>query len=283
VKTAHRRPVAALLFAAVFAVASAAFAQRIWVGGPGGGFSRVPPKWATPADFDGSFVYCRGFFNSVRYEQSGSGWNTDYPGADNNFSVRLMELTNVHVKLDGDRQPNYVVVSLTDPLLYHCPMLFMEDAGTAGFSDQEVQSLRQFFLKGGFLWVDDSWGSRAWNSWVAEISRILPASEYPIFDIPLTHPILHTLYDVKEVPQVPAISFWRRSGGRTSERGVDSLEVYFKGIQDARNRLMVLMTHNTDIADTWEREGEFPREYFDLFSPRGYAIGVNVVLYVMTH
>jgi Domain of unknown function (DUF4159) len=82
---------------------------------------------------------------------------------------------------------------------------------------------------------------------------------------------------------VPAISFWRRSGGRTSERGVDSLHVYFKGIQDARSRLMVLMTHNTDIADTWEREGEFPREYFDLFSPRGYAIGVNVVLYVMTH
>jgi uncharacterized protein DUF4159 len=283
VKTAHRRPVAALLFAAVFAVASAGFAQRIWVGGPGGGFNRVPPKWATSADFDGSFVYCRGFFNSVRYEQSGSGWNTDYPGADNNFSVRLMELTNVHVKLDGDRQPNYVVVSLTDPLLYHCPMLFMEDAGTAGFSDQEVQSLHQFFLKGGFLWVDDSWGSRAWSAWVAEISRILPASEYPIFDIPLTHPILHTLYDVKEVPQVPAISFWRRSGGRTSERGVDSLEVYFKGIQDARGRLMVLMTHNTDIADTWEREGEFPREYFDLFSPRGYAIGVNVVLYVMTH
>ena len=46
---------------------------------------------------------------------------------------------------------------------------------------------------------------------------------------------------------------------------------------------MVLMTHNTDISDTWEREGEQPREYFDLFSPRGYAIGVNVVLYAMTH
>ena len=46
---------------------------------------------------------------------------------------------------------------------------------------------------------------------------------------------------------------------------------------------MVLMTHNTDIADTWEREGEPPHEYFDLVSPRGYAIGVNVVLYAMTH
>jgi hypothetical protein len=138
-------------------------------------------------------------------------------------------------------------------------------------------------MKGGFLWVDDSWGSRAWNFWVGEISRILPPDEFPMFDIPPTHAIMHTLYDVKEVPQVPAISFWRRSGGQTSERGHDSAQVYFKGVQDAHGRLMVLMTHNTDIADTWEREGEYPREYFDIFSPRGYAIGVNVVLYVMTH
>jgi hypothetical protein len=269
--------------AAAVAAASAAFAQRIWVGGPGGGFNRVPPKWAKPADFDGSFIYCRGFYTSARYEQSGSGWNTDYPGADNNFSVRLMELTNVHVKVDADRQPNYVVVSLTDPLLYHCPMLFMEDIGTAAFSGDEVKNLREFFMKGGFLWVDDSWGSRAWNFWVGEISRILPPDEFPMFDIPPTHAIMHTLYDVKQVPQVPAISFWRRSGGQTSERGHDSAQVYFKGVQDAHGRLMVLMTHNTDIADTWEREGEYPREYFDIFSPRGYAIGVNVVLYVMTH
>jgi hypothetical protein len=46
---------------------------------------------------------------------------------------------------------------------------------------------------------------------------------------------------------------------------------------------MVLASHNTDISDTWEREGEEPRSYFDTFSPRGYAIGVNVVLYAMTH
>jgi hypothetical protein len=267
----------------VLAVVSTAFAQRIWVGGPRGGYGRVPPKWAQQADFDGSFVYCRGFFESVTFEQSGSGWNTDYPGADNNFSVRLAELTRVRVRFDETRQPNYVVVPLNDALLFRCPMLFMEDVGTAGFSEEEVLRLREYFMKGGFLWVDDSWGSRAWTAIVREISRILPPGEFPMFTVPPTHPIMHTLYDVKEIPQVPAISHWRRYGGETSERGPDSAEVYVRGIQDARGRLMVLMTHNTDIADTWEREGEFPREYFDLFSPRGYAIGVNVVLYVMTH
>jgi hypothetical protein len=173
-------------------------------------------------------------------------------------------------------------VALTDPLLYRCPMLFMEDIGTARFSDAEVLALRTFFMKGGFLWVDDYWGSRAWEQWSEEIGRVLPPDRFPIFDVPLEHAIMHTLYDVREKLQVSSIQFWTRSGGSVSERGGDSAEVHFRGIQDENGRLMVFMTHNTDIADTWEREGE-SRQYFDLFSPRGYAIGVNVVLYAMTH
>jgi hypothetical protein len=269
--------------ASLLAATSAAFAQRIWVGGPGRGYGGYgyPPKWAKSTDFDGSFLYCRGFYRSRYREAGGSGWNTDYPGADNNFSVRLMELTTVHVKVDADRQPNYVVVSLSDPLLFHCPMLFMEDVGTAEFSEAEVKGLRDFSLKGGFLWVDDYWGSFAWDNWMQQIGRVLPPAEYPIFDIPLTHPIMHTLYDVKDYLQVSSINFWR-NGHQVSERGSDSAQVHFRGIQDAHGRLMVMMTHNTDVADTWEREGE-SQDYFDLFSPRGYAIGVNVVLYAMTH
>jgi hypothetical protein len=279
----NRKRVSWLVVAAIFAVASVALAQRIWVGGPGRGYGGYgyPPKWAKVSDFDGSFLYCRGFYHSRYREAGGSGWNTDYPGADNNFSVRLMELTTVHVKVDADRQPNYVTVSLTDPLLFHCPLLFMEDVGTAQFSKEEVTSLRQFLLKGGFLWVDDYWGSYAWDNWVQQISRVLPPAEFPIFDIPLTHPIMHTLYDVKDYLQVSSINFWRNSGS-VSERGADSAQVHYRGIQDSDGRLMVMMTHNTDVADTWEREGE-SQDYFDLFSPRGYAIGVNVVLYAMTH
>ena len=279
---APRKIVVGLVVAALLSVGAVVFAQRIWVGGPGRGYGGYPPKWAKASDFDGSFLYCRGYFRSRYREPSGSGWNTDYPGADNNFSVRLMELTTVHVKVDQDRQPNYVVVALTDPLLYRCPMLFMEDVGTADFTEQEVKNLRDFFLKGGFLWVDDYWGSFAWDNWVQQISRVLPPGEFPIQDIPLTHPIMHTLYDVKAYLQVSSISFWSRSGGDVSERGPDSAQVHFRGIQDSHGRLMIMMTHNTDIADTWEREGE-SQAYFDLFSPRGYAIGVNVVLYAMTH
>jgi hypothetical protein len=265
----------------LLALASFALAQRIMIT-PGGGFMRVPPKWATADDFDGSFIYCRGFYTSSRREAGGMGWWTDYPAADNNFSVRLMELTYTHVKLDVERQPNTVVLRLTDPLLTRCPMLFMEDTGTMQLSTREVDSLRSYLLKGGFLWVDDFWGSSAWSVWTEQIGRVLPPAEFPIFDILPDHPIMHTLYDVKAIPQVSAISFWRQSGGRTSERGSDSAHVNFRGINDEHGHLMVVMTHNTDIADTWEREGE-NHEYFELFSPAGYAVGVNIVLYAMTH
>jgi len=274
-----RRLVAPVAIALVCAIVSIGYAQQIWVGG--GGRGRYPPRWAQLSDFDGSFLFCRGFYTSHWRERSGSGWNTDYPGADNNFSVRLAELTRVPVRLDQNRQPLHVVVQLTDPMLYRCPILFMSDVGTIEFSAEEVQTLRAYFLKGGFLWVDDFWGTSAWSNWANEIGRVLPAGEFPILDIPPTHGVMHTVYDVKAVPQVSNIGFWRGSGGQTSERGWDSEEVHFRGIQDRRGRLMVVMTHNTDVADTWEREGE-NQDYFDLFSPKGYAVGVNVFLYAMT-
>jgi hypothetical protein len=262
---------------AVLVCASLAQAQRIWVGGDG--FSRFAARFATPEDFDGHFLYCRGFFRSARGQ---GGWSTDYPGADNNFSVRLAELTRVAVKSDATGQPEHVVVRLDDPLLFRCPMLFMENVEFLRFSEQEVASLRSYLMKGGFVWVDDFWGSAAWENWAREISRVLPSGDFPIFDLPLAHPIMHSVYDVKEFLQVSAISFWYRSGGQVSERGRDSAEVHYRGIQDARGRLMMLATHNTDVADTWEREGE-SQEYFNLFSPKGYAIGVNVVVYALTH
>jgi len=272
--------VALALVATVGLSGSLLFAQSIWVGGWGRGGGRYPPRWAAAEDFDGSFLFCRGAYESQWREEGGSGWSTDYPGADNNFSVRLAELTRVEIALDERRQPRHVVVRLDDPLLFRCPILFMSDTGTMILSGEEVQALRAYFDKGGYIWVDDFWGTHAWNNWAEQIGRVLPPGEYPIFDIPDTHPVMRTLYNVDAVPQVANIGHWRRSGGNTSERGWDSAEVHFRGIQDRSGRLMVVMSHNTDIADTWEREGE-NADFFDLFSPRGYAVGVNVFLYGM--
>jgi len=131
--------------------------------------------------------------------------------------------------------------------------------------------------------VDDFWGEEAWAQWVGEIRRVLPEKdEYPIRTVPRDHPIYRTMFEVARLPQIPSINFWRRSGGGTSERGSESAIPQMYAISDSHGRIMVLMTHNTDISDAWEREGEDPR-FFYLFSPDGYAVGINVLMYSMTH
>jgi hypothetical protein len=248
-----------------------------------GGFRGEPPRYATPDTFDGAFHFCRVQYDSERQEAGGTGWWTDYPGADTNLSIRLSELTKTWVSMSAQGEPRYVVVRLTnDDALFRCPFAIIEDAGTAAFSEAEVQNLRKYLLKGGFLWSEDFWGDAAWEQWAHEIGRVLPPSRYPIVDVPGDHAMLHTLFQVDRIQQVPSIQFWRQSGGRTSERGAESAEPHGRVIADEHGRVMVFMTHNTDIADTWEREGE-DSAYFYRFSPEGYALAIDVLLYSMTH
>ena len=89
-------------------------------------------------------------------------------------------------------------------------------------------------------------------------------------------------FQIPRVVQIPSINYWAGSGGDTSERGSDSAEPHARGIADSHGRLMVLITHNTDFGDAFEREGDDPR-YFYQFSVDGYAFGINVLLYAMTH
>ena len=265
----------------VLLVATTAAAQD-WFRGYGRGFNRVPPRLPKADSYDGSFSFCRGLFTQYRGEPSGSGWSTDYPDADVNFSIRFSELTKVRVGKQPTGDPNHLVVPLSHDYLYNCPYLHMEDVGTLHFSDVEVERVRDYLLKGGFIWVDDSWGSRALESWEREIGRVLPPNEYPILDLPPDHSVFRMMFQVARLPQIPSISHWRRSGGGTSERGPDSDIAMIRGISDAAGNLLVLMTHNTDISDAWEREGEDP-EFFYSFSPDGYAMGLNIVLYSMTY
>ena len=227
------------------------------------------------------FTFCRLLYESVRYEAMGHGWNTDYPGSDYNFVDRLEELTATQPARWHDGQPGNAVVRPTQAELYECPFLFMSDVGTVGFEADEVAQLRDYLLKGGFIWVDDFWGDRAWQHWQSQISDVLP--EYPIVDITPDHMIMHALYVVEEIPQIPSIQWWRGNGRHgTSERGRESATPHLRAIFDEEGRPLVVMTHNTDIADGWEREGE-DYDYFLRFSPDAYALGINVVLYSLSH
>ena len=267
------RIIAAVIVPIVLFTAVGYAQQRGW---------RWQPRRATTDDFDGAFHYCRVMYQSNR-AGIGGGWSTDYPNADANLSVRLSELTKTRVSRDPSGKPNHLIVRITDDELFQCPFIMMQEVGALYIDDQEAVRLRAYFLKGGFLWVDDFWGSYAWSVWAGEIRKALPSREYPIVDLPQNHPIFRTMFDLhNRVLQVPSINFWIGSGGGTSERGMDSADVHVRGIFDAAGHLMVLMTHNTDVSDSWEREGEDPN-YFYRFSVPGYAVAMNVLLYVMTH
>jgi hypothetical protein len=272
----------ARVFALLLLVVTAAAAAQepfMWRGGWG---RRFPPRFPAEESFDGRFNFCRLMFTSAWREASGSGWNTDYPGADLNFPIRLGELTKTRISRQPTGESNHLVVRATDPFLYKCPFLLASDIGTVQFDPEEVTALRIYFDKGGFFWVDDFWGERAWEVWVDQLSRILPPSEFPIQDVPMDHPLWRTVFEVKGLPQIPAISHWRRSGGGTSERGAETAVPDIKAVYDRHGRMLVLMTHDTDISDSWEREGEEP-EFFYTFSPNGYAFAINAVIYAMSH
>jgi hypothetical protein len=265
----------ALSVAIALVLAAGASAQQF---GRGRG---IRARLAQDADFDGRFNFCRLMYTSIVREEGGAGWGTDYPGADQNLSIRLSELTKTPVSRQGGGEPNHLVVRATDAALFRCPWVQMSDAGTAGFNEDEVQALRAYLLKGGFLWADDFWGDAAMTHFTEQIGRVLPAAEFPVRDLPRDHPLFNTMFHITRLPQIPSIRIWRPYRV-TSERGAETATVHFRGVADARGRLMVFMTHNTDIADAWEREGE-DRDYFQHFSPDGYAVGINTLLYTMSH
>jgi hypothetical protein len=177
--------------------------------------------------------------------------------------------------------PNHLVIRISDPELFKCPFVMMTEVGGLFIFPEEVEPLRDYLLKGGFLWADDFWGENAWWVFEDQIRKVLPSGPYPIIDLPPDHSLWRMMFSVRSVTQIPSINYWRGSGGDTAETR-DARVPHARAIADDHGRIMVLITHNTDYGDSWERESEDP-EYFQEFSVPGYAFGINAVLYSMTH
>ena len=268
----------AIVLAAIIALGAAAVAAQQFRRGRR---YAEPLRTPTAESFDGAFNFCRVMFQSSSYGDGGN-WSVDYPRADVNLSIRLAELTKTRISVIEGGEPNHVVLRLTDEALFDCPFVMMTEVGSAYFSPEEAAKLREYLQKGGFLWADDFWGTYAWEHWEGELSKVLPPHEYPVKDVPPDHPLFRSHFVIKQIPQIPSINFWAGSGGGTSERYEDSAVPRARGISDAHGRLMVLITHNTDVGDSWEREADDPA-YFYRFSVDGYALGINVLIYAMTH
>jgi hypothetical protein len=274
--------VIAVTLAALATTVSAQFqGGRGFRGGRGGGRGFRGGIPANPA-YDGAFMFCRVMFRNAS-DGDGAGWSVDWPRADENLSFRFSELTRTSVSRDALGNYNHVLLQLTDAqLLGKCPFIMLTEPGGAYFDEAEAAGLRTYLQKGGFLWADDFWGEYAWAHWENEIRKALPSGEYPLIEVPLEHAMFHTLYDVKEKVQIPSINFWYGTGGGTSERGRDSAVPHTRAITDKTGHVLVVMTHNTDFGDAFEREGD-SREYFERFAGGGYAFGVDVLIYSLTH
>jgi len=246
-------------------------------GGRGYGRSfRLPVRDIFPGNV---FTFCRLQYESAPYG-SGGGWATDYDASDINFSRRLSELTTIDVNRDEAGEIQHAVIQLMDDDLFHYPFLYMIEPGRLVFRDEELERLRSYLLRGGFLMVDDFWGEQEWRNFEYEIGRALPPDQFPIVDLPLEHEIFHCVFEIAEYPQVPSAHAWER--GYTYER-YDAGEPHFRAIHDPRGRMMVVICHNTDLGDGWERE-DWSQGYFREMSVKhAYPMCINIVVYAMTH
>jgi hypothetical protein len=214
------------------------------------------------------------YFARLAYGQNGfrrrPTWAIDFPEADEHFVTVVERLTN----LDIHDRPH--PLRLDDPDLRRFPFLYALEVGGMGLSDHEVAQLREYLLAGGFLVVDDFWGTWEWRNFESQITRVLP--EFPVVELPLEHPLFTTFYDIKEVKQVPSIGNALR-GGPTWEQ--DGYEPQVRGIFDDTGRLMVVINWNTDLGDAWEWADSpyYPLEY----STYAFQVAVNTIVYAMSH
>ena len=130
--------------------------------------------------------------------------------------------------------------------------------------------------------VDEFWGTEQWDHFYHQMKRVLP--EYEARELSLDHEIFHNVYDFKELPQTTAIHFWRQGYTYHPVAGTElDHSPHFYGLFDSQERMMVLLCHNNDLVDGWEREGE-DKEFFERFSVRqSYPMGINIITYAMTH
>ncbi len=252
-------------------------------------FSGNYDRFAIPADFNektewvfGRLMYPSGLGGYGRYGGGGRGgvrgrdwpdsrssWTTDYPRSDRHFVQAVRRLTRVHTR--SVEQP----VNIEEGDQFDWPWLYAVEVGHWNLTDEIAKGLREHLLRGGFLMVDDFHGTQEWSVFVESMSKVFP--DRPIVDLEPSDPIFHIIYDLDTKYQVPGQQYVR--SGQTWER--DGVIPRWRGIFDDKHRLMVAICHNMDLGDSWEWADD--PYYPEKFSALGIRVGVNYVIYGMTH
>ncbi len=231
---------------------------------------QAPPAGIYP-ERGREFYFTRAVYSGGRGFRGREAWRTDFPKADRQFLFIIQRLLK-HLHLFEGENP----IRLDDPELRRYPFLYALEVGYMDLTEAEVRGLRGYLQAGGFLVIDDFWGTWEWQNFEYQISRVLP--DRGIVELPLDHPIFHQFYDIDEILQVPAVNNACR-GCPTYERDGYVPRVF--GIFDDDGELMVVINWNTDLGDAWEWS-EVP--YYPIErSTFAYQLAVNFILYAMTH
>lgn len=232
---------------------------------------------ALPTDYDvpGELVVGRLMYpgGGRGWLYGGTSWTVDYPKGDRTLAALLRRFTRADVR--SVEQP----VNLDDgDDVFYWPFLMVGLAGNWQLTDSQVAQLREYLLRGGFLYADSFFGSYDWVGFTEGMKRVFP--DRPIIDLPLDHPVFHIVYDTTEVEstRLPHMGSLRWGGGGWLS---DGRIPYWRGIEDDDGRLMVLIGFNNDTPDSWQwaDDPRYPAEAANL----GLRIGVNIAVYMMTH
>lgn len=207
-----------------------------------------------------TFVRIRWTDNGKRYGYGFSTnaplWAHDYPTAEENLYLALKATTNIKVSED------HKVLTFADDEIFNYPFIYACEIGYLTLSEAEVENLREYLLRGGFLMVDDFRFIFEWNNWRREIKRVLP--DRPIVRLSVSHPIFHCFFDLQDIHQPTPY--------------LPELPPEYYGIFDEQGRMMVLMNFNNDVGDGWEWPEDTPH-----FSTESFKLGINYLIYALTH
>jgi len=252
--------------------------QQSLQGFRGNPVSRSPHR-PNPADanWPGEFTFARIIYDSPdppfnEYNNwYGGAWRVDYPDADVNFMMGIREWAGSSLYLAG--QP--VQLRPTDEHIFDYPFAYIVEPGHMELTNEDAAALREYLMRGGFLFLDDFHGEFEWQHAREEVRKILP--EYEIKDLALTHPIFHSYFDLDGVVQVPGVASLVR--GVTYEKG--GITPHYMGVEDKNGRLLIFITRNCDLGDAWEwiNDSRYPANYGIV----AYKVGMNVITYAMSH
>ncbi len=247
------------------------------------GVMPLPPDWQRPGEWAfARLMYPQGPNDGYGWRDTGdwregrSLWTQDYPPADRGLTNAVRRLTRI------DARSVAQCVSLDDgDEVYNWPWLYAVQVGEWGLTQHEADVLRDYLLRGGFFMADDFHGAYEWQMFVKRIRMVFP--NRPIVEIPNNDPIFHTVFDLDDRYQIPGAAHLR-DGYKIpdhSEGPDDGKGAHWRAIYDDKGRIMVAISYNSDLGDSWEWSDrpDYPVRYSDL----GFRIGINYIVYAMTH